>query len=165
LYSYSNSGTYNATSAGAAYLKATYDAGLNRTARWQAIKAKYGSYPLDLIGLHLYVDQSQRTTPAVLKAYLGWLHDAYSPYEAGGKDIALTEVGWRTGDTNQPKVTQDIQALNLDTVFGAVHQLGYVSDVCWFQLQDNPGFVNNTSWGLLDRNGGQKPAFQHFQAQ
>jgi hypothetical protein len=165
LYSYSSSGAYNATSAGAAYLKATYDAGLNRTALWQSIKAKYGSYPLDLIGLHLYVDQSQRTTPAVLKAYLGWLHDAYGAYEAGGKGIALTEVGWRTGDTNQPKVTQDIQALNLDAVFGAVRQLGYVSDVCWFQLQDNPGFVNNTSWGLLDRNAGQKPAFQHFQAQ
>lgn len=165
IYSYSSLGAYNAASSGAAYLKATYDQGINRTALWQSIKAKYGSYPLDLIGLHLYVDQSQRTTPAVVKAYAGWVHDAYSAYESSGKPLALTEVGWRTGDVNQPQVTEDIQALNLDTLFSAIRQLGYVSDVCWFQLQDNPGFVNNTSWGLLDRNGGQKPAFQHFQAQ
>ena len=97
--------------------------------------------------------------------YLDWFHSAYAAYEGAAKGTAMTEVGWRTGDPNEPQVTPDIQALNLDSTFEAARRAGYVQDLCWFELQDAPGYLHNTSWGLLDRTGQAKLAYVHFQQQ
>lgn len=166
IFGHSIGGSYSAAASGAVYLAKTYDAGINKTGMWREVKAQTGSYPLDLVGEHIYVDQGQRTTPAVVHTYLNWFHNAYASYEgSGAKGTLITEAGWRTGDSNEPQVSPDIQALNLDTIFETARRSGYVKELCWFELQDDPGYLHNTSWGLLDRNGNPKPAFLRFQAQ
>ena len=89
----------------------------------------------------------------------------YAAYEGAAKGTAITEAGWRTGDDNEPQVPPDVQALNLDIAFETARRVGYVRALCWFQLQDNPGYRHNTSWGLVDRTGQPKPAYLHFQTQ
>ncbi len=165
VFGHSIGGVYNPSAAGATYIFNTYDEGINRTALWLGVKSRFGSYPVDLIGQHIYVDQSQRTTPVVIRTYLNWFHDAYAAFEGTGKGTLVSEVGWRTGDTNEPQVTQDIQAQNLDTAFETSRRIGFVKEICWFEFQDDPGFVHNTSWGLMDRNGVPKLAYAHFQSQ
>jgi hypothetical protein len=164
IFGHSINGAYSAGAAGGDYLRHTYDEGINH-GTWTAVKAQTGSYPLDAVGEHLYVDQSQRTTPAVIHTYLDWFHNAYAAYEGAAKGTAITEAGWRTGDPNEPQVTPDIQALNLDSTFAAARRTGYVQDLSWFELQDAPGYLHNTSWGLLDRTGQPKLAYLHFQQQ
>ncbi|MFI5270368.1 MAG: hypothetical protein ACHQ7M_23565, partial [Chloroflexota bacterium] len=167
IFANSIGGSYSIGAAGADYISNTYNQGINHSGLWATLKASLNTYPLDAVGYHLYVDQGQRTTPTVTHTYLDWFHNACLLYEgpASAKDIVITEAGWRTGDSNEPQVTTDIQALNLDTTFLAARESGYVSDLSWFELQDQPGYLHNTSWGLLDRYGNPKTAYLHFQAQ
>ena len=158
IFGHSIAGAYTSINSGAAYLTHTYDEGVNHGI-WSA-----GTHPLDAVGEHIYVDQGQRTTPAVIHTYLDWFRAAYAASDPG-KGTVLTEVGWRTGDTNEPQVTPGIQAANLDTAFATARQAGYVQDLSWFELQDEPGYLNNTSWGLIDRGGNSKAAFGEFQKQ
>jgi len=58
-----------------------------------------------------------------------------------------------------------MQAYNLDTIFTTARRSGFVQDLLWYELQDNPGDVNSTSWGLLDSAGNGKQAYARFQAQ
>jgi len=167
VFGHSIAGSYSATASGADYIARTYDEGINRSGglwAWGAIKANLGTYPLDLVGEHLYVDLGQRTTPALLRAYLNWFHAAYAGSDPS-KATSITEAGWRTGDVNEPHVTGDMQAYNLDTAFATARRSGFVQDLLWYELQDNPGDANGTSWGLLDSAGGGKPAYARFQAQ
>jgi hypothetical protein len=165
IFGHSIGGAYSAGASGADYLAHTYAEGIGPTGLWNGVKAAYGSYPLDAVGEHLYVDQSQRTTPIVVRTYLDWFHAAYAAYEGGAKSTIVTEAGWRTGDPNEPQVTPQVQAANLQTTFATARQVGYVRELCWFQLQDDPGYRHNTSWGLIDRNGNPKPAYTSFQQQ
>jgi len=165
IFGHSIAGSYSATASGADYIAHTYDEGINRPGgAWASIKASLGTYPLDLVGEHLYVDQGQRTTPALLRAYLNWFHAAYAGSDPS-KATSITEAGWRTGDVNEPHVTPDMQAYNLGTIFETARRSGFVQDLLWYELQDNPGDLNSTSWGLLDSAGGGKPAYTIFQQQ
>jgi len=164
IFGHSIAGAYSATASGADYIAHTYDEGINRTGTWAAVKASLGSYPLDLVGEHLYVDQGQRTTPALARTYLNWFHAAYAGSDPS-RAIAITEAGWRTGDPSEPHVTEDMQAYNLDTTFETARRSGFVQDLLWFSLQDNPADQNSTSWGLLDSSGRPKAAYGRFQAQ
>ncbi len=165
VFGHSISGAYNSGGAGQPYIAAVYDEGVNHAGQWTALKNQYGTYPLDAVGEHLYVDQGQRTTPTVLQTYLDWFRAGFGGLDPG-KSTVLTEVGWRTNDaSNQPEVTPDMQALNLDVAFKTARRSGYVSDLLWFELEDNPGYAGATTWGLIDRYGTAKHAYAHFQAQ
>ncbi len=165
VFGHSIAGSYSATASGADYIAHTYDEGVNRSGGvWASIKANLGTYPLDLVGQHLYVDQGQRTTPALIRGYLNWFRAAYAGIDPS-KATSITEAGWRTGDVNEPHVTGDMQAYNLDTIFATARRSGFVQDLLWYELQDNPGDVNSTSWGLLDSAGNGKPAYTRFQGQ
>jgi len=166
IFGHSIGGSYGPGAAGADFIAATYDQGINHSQLWTQIKARLGTYPLDAVGVHFYVDQSQRTTPAVIRAYLDWFHGAYASLDPG-KPIVVTELGWRTGtQPGQPQVTEDIQAANLDTVFEAARRAGYVQDIVWFALQDGPNsLIEDNFWGLYRRDGTAKPSRGEFQKQ
>lgn len=165
IFGHSISGAYNTGGASQPYIAATYDQGINHSGQWTTIKNQYGTYPLDAVGEHLYVDQGQRTTPTVMQTYLDWFRAGFATLD-GAKSTVLTEVGWRTNvSTSLPQVTPDMQALNLDVAYQTARRVGYVSDLLWFELQDNPGYAGATTWGLVDRYGTAKPAYAHFQAQ
>src|SRR5207237_940823 len=66
LFGHSIGGVYGSDNAGASYLNSTYNMGVNVIGTWKTIKAQTGSYPLDAVGQHIYLDQSQYSPPATL---------------------------------------------------------------------------------------------------
>lgn len=134
-----------ADSAGANYLSATYSSGIN-VGSWSWILANAGTYPLDHIGHHLYVDQVGTTSSATLSQYLSWIRNAYVAYEgtATPKKIFETEIGWTTGS-----VSESVQASNLSTAYSVMRGTSYVASALWFNLQDSPGL----NYGLYRASG------------
>jgi hypothetical protein len=132
---------------------------------WKTIKAQAGSYPLDAVGQHIYVDQGQYSTPATIRAYEDWLCSAYTSYEGATtcKPTIVTEQGWATGGNGVAHVTTDQQADNVDAAYWAAKDVSYLPIVTWFQLRDNP--TANLYYGLYTATWDAKPALAHYQAQ
>lgn len=127
----SDSGLRSRQSAGQ-YLSETYRLGRNR-ANWETLQARYGSYPLNDIGVHVYVDQGQTTTSAKVKAYVEEIRSAYVAYEGPktAKRLIVTEFGWSTS-----MVSQRVQAENLQTAYATFKGLAYVRNAFWCLAQD-----------------------------
>jgi hypothetical protein len=165
LFGHSIGGVYSSDNAGASYLDSTYNIGVNVIGTWKTIKQQTGSYPLDAVGQHIYVDQSQYSTPATLRAYADWLRTTYTRYEGTttSKTTIVTEEGWTTGGTNVADVTTAQQADNVDAAYWAAKDISYLPTVTWFQLRDNP--AANLYDGLYDATWAAKPALARYQAQ
>jgi hypothetical protein len=165
IFGHSIGGVYSPANAGVPYLSATYNIGINVTGTWKTIKAQTGSYPLDAVGQHIYLDQSQYSTPATIRAYEDWLRSAYTSYEGmtTSKPTIVTEEGWATGGTNVADVTTAQQADNVDAAYWAAKDVSYLPIVTWFQLRDNP--AANLFHGLYTPTWAAKPALAHYQAQ
>ena len=56
-------------SSGSDYITAMYNQGLAK-AGWSSVKQTLGSYPLDAIGQHLYIDQGRTTSTSKITNYL-----------------------------------------------------------------------------------------------
>jgi hypothetical protein len=145
------------TSSGADYIAATYRAGIAR-ANWSTDLSMNGSYPLDSIGMHLYIDQGRSTSAAKITQYLQAVRASYVNYEGGNtnKQLLLTEIGWTTAT-----VAAQIQASNLSTTYITTKALPYVKDVYWFSIQDIP--EANQAYGLFDGSGNAKPSLAAYQ--
>jgi hypothetical protein len=148
----------NQDSAGATYLSNTYWMGIN-VGSWSWIRANAGSYPLDHIGHHLYVDQGGGVSTTTLNQYLSWIRNAYTAYEGAGtpKKIFETEIGWTTDS-----VSESVQASNVTTAYNVLRGTPYVASAFWFYLQDAPGL----NYGLYRSSGlgsaNRKPAWTNF---
>ena len=128
-------GGFNTGSAGADYLNATYDAGINRTGKFGWTMATYGSYPLDAIGQHIYINQGGSVNTTWFGTYLDYLHNVLTAWEGAGsaKKTWLTEFGWRTD-----AVSETVQSNNLNASYNVIKGKAYVAGGIWFQLDDNP---------------------------
>jgi hypothetical protein len=117
---------------GSEYLRATYEQG-KANAGWDALKDTYGTYPLDGIGQHIYIDQERTTSARKIGSYLRDVRNGYTAYEGKKttKQTYVTEVGWTTAS-----VSQTTQAKNLETAYGQFEKTTYVRTACWFQLRD-----------------------------
>ena len=153
-------------SSGAAYLSNTYQQGI-QLAGWEVIKATYGSYPLDGIGQHIYIDGFASTTSASIKSCLNFLRDAYVAYEGPTtpKKTTITEFGWATNN-----VTEASQASNLQTAYTTFKQIPYVHNAYWFDIQDVPEATPGLYFGLQTGGsasdqylGVHKPSFASYQ--
>ncbi|WP_375773077.1 hypothetical protein NR798_20025 [Archangium gephyra] len=135
----------NQDSAGATYLSDTYWTGVN-VGSWSWIRANAGSYPLDHIGHHLYVDQGGYVNSSTLSQYLTWIRNAYAAYEGSTtpKKIFETEIGWTTDS-----VSEGVQASNITTTYNVMRGTSYVASAIWFYLQDSPGL----NYGLYRASG------------
>jgi len=122
----------DALTSGSEYLRATYEQG-KVNAGWDAIRATTGSYPLDGIGQHLYVDQGGTTSARKIGSYLRDVRNAYATYEGKktAKETVVTEVGWATD-----RVSKATQAKNLEIAYGQFSKTSYLRTACWFQLRD-----------------------------
>ena len=142
---------------GADYLRDTYDQG-QTNADWETIKSTYGSYPLDVIGQHLYIDQWGRTTADRVEQAVDFVREAYVAAEGGSteKTTHVTEMGWATNMVNER-----VQASNLRTAYTQLKKLAYTPRSYWFFLQDIP--VANLYHGLLRSDGSPKPAWDTYQ--
>lgn len=152
-----NAPALTSANTGADYLRATYDQG-RINAGWETLKSTYGSYPLDLIGQHLYIDQWSRTNANRIELAVRLVHDAYVAEEGGStpKTTHVTEMGWSTS-----LVSESIQASNLKTAYTRLKQLAYTPRTYWFFLRDVP--VANLFHGLLRGDGTQKPSWSTYQ--
>lgn len=149
----------NPDSAGASYLRAVYEAGLRGRAGWETVRRELGSYPLDAVGQHLYLDQGGICPPEHVSAYLGWLRHAVEAYEGSGgaKPAYVTEAAWSIASVPPP-----LQARNLATLYGVCARTPYVAGALWYELQDNP--AAHTCYGVADPHWARKPSFMQFKS-
>lgn len=155
---HNNGGATNAGNTGASYLHAVYEMGLRGPGGWEAVHSQFGSYPLDALGQHLYLDQGGACPPEHIQSYLGWLRQSVEPYEGANsaKPIYLTEAAWSTAS-----VPALVHASNLTTLFRVCAQMPYVAGVLWYELRDNA--AARTYYGVIDPDWTHKPAFAAFQ--
>lgn len=150
--------TLTSANTGADYLRDTYAQG-KAHADWETLKSTYGSYPLDVIGQHLYIDQWGRTKANRIEKAMSLVHDAYVAGEGGStsKKTHVTEMGWSTS-----LVSERIQADNLGTAYAKLKQLTYTPRTYWFFLQDIP--VANLFHGLLRSDSTEKRSWTSYKA-
>jgi hypothetical protein len=117
--------------------------------------ASNGSYPLDGIGQHIYIDQGRVTTSEHLTQYLDWVRQAYTKYEGDDtpKKVFITELGWTTSS-----VSPDAQAANLETAFQTIEATSWVATIIWFNWQDG-GVLR---YGVADSSGNPKPSYYPY---
>jgi hypothetical protein len=142
---------------GDAYLRDTYRQG-KALAKWGDDLKTYGSYPLDAIGQHIYVDQSGSTSATTIKYFLDAVHNAASQNEPTpfSKPTVVTEIGWNT-----TSVSENTQASNLDVSFGFINQTTYVTRAFWFNTQDT--LTSGFHWGTFHIDSTPKPSVKTFQ--
>lgn len=146
---------------GASYMSSVYTAGINDLG-WTALMNDYGTYPLDGIGIHLYVAQGE-TTPAPIIAKMNenlnatWGAVTAREGAQTPKKFWVSEFGW-----SSQHITEAQQAANLQTSFGVLLADSRVALATWFSLTDFPG----GGWGLFRQGGlieqNKKPAWQAF---
>lgn len=144
--------------AGVDYLEATYDAGVRKTGKFSWAKSTYGSYPLDAIGQHIYINQGGPVSASWFRTYLDWMRAVVTKWEgaSSAKQTWITEFGW-----TQPSVNESTQAANLAQALTVVATRPYVAHAIWFQNEDGgPGFA----YGLFRGDGSKKPAQTQFRA-
>lgn len=154
---HNNHGATEAGNSGAPYLRAVYEMGLHGPGGWEQVRQGLGSYPLDAVGQHLYLNQGGACSPDQVRAYLDWVHQAVAAYEGGGdaKPTYLTEAAWTTASVPAP-----VQAANLNALFSACEQAPYVVAALWYELRENA--AGHTYYGVVDTNWQPKPAFATF---
>ncbi|REE66993.1 hypothetical protein A8990_1452 [Paenibacillus taihuensis] len=145
---------YSSGSAGADYISDTYYEG-TAVGSWNWIHDHTGSYPLDHIGQHVYIDQGGAVNTTQLNNYINYIHDAYAAYEGSGttKKIFMTEIGWTTDE-----VSESVQASNITSAYNVMKASPYVQTAVWFYLQDEPdlkyGIFKTTGFGSSDKKTG-----------
>jgi len=77
-------GGFNSGSAGAQYLDSTYNVGINSTGKFAWTMATYGSYPLDGIGHHIYINQGGNVSTSWFGTYLDYVHNIVTTWEGAG---------------------------------------------------------------------------------
>ena len=152
-----SAGKITAASSGADYLTQTYTKG-RQLAGWNTIKLNTGSYPLDAIGQHLYIDGFAKTTAPRLRTALKYVRDAYVQSEGGSttKKTIITEFGWSTRN-----VSERTQSSNLQVAYTEYQNTTYLQNAYWFFLRDET--APNLYFGLLRPDSSQKPAWTTYQ--
>jgi hypothetical protein len=151
-----SAGKLTSASTGADYLQQTYNQGKN-LAGWNTLKSTYGSYPLDSIGQHIYVDSWTTTSSIKIKTALDFLHNAYVKAEGGStnKQTVITEVGWASDH-----VGDSVQATNLRIAYTQFKKTSYVKNAYWFFLRDEP--PASLYLGLLKADNSYKPSWNAY---
>ncbi len=149
-------GVVTGQSTGADYLAATYAAGKIH-AGWEDIRVTHGSFPLDAIGQHIYVDGFQQTDRETVRTALDLVRAAYVTGEGGdeSKTTVVTEMGWASGN-----VSERVQADNLQLAFTEIVNTPYVQTASWFLMRDEP--VAGLGFGLLRSDSSEKPAWRGY---
>lgn len=158
VYGHQSDGTSSYSDAGAQYVDDTYHAGI-QYGPFTQMRRRYGTYPVDGVGQHIYIDQGEVLLAADFRLYEDYVREAYTKYEstATKKKTFITEVGW----TTKSAVTQDEQDENLVTTFQTIDTTPYVQMAIWFQWADHP--AANLYYGVIDSKGNPKLAFPDYE--
>lgn len=128
---------------GSQYLDDTYWYGKNVWA-WDWTNQQTGSYPLDGIGMHLYMEQGSSvpsTITTALNKNINGLWNKITSWEGNStpKKIWISEFGWES-----TSVTEQGQADNLTTSYNFFLNDSRIALAIWFTLMDWPGAY----WGM-----------------
>ncbi len=152
--------------AGAQYIDDTYSTGTNTSTgdSFAYIYSKYGVYPLDGVGEHVYLSSGGTVSATTFRQYEDWVRQAYTKYEGAStaKKTFITEFGWQTPTSGNP--SQALQDTNLITAFTTIQATPYVQMAIWFQFEDNP--AGDLYYGVLNSSDAPKlsyPDYQHFE--
>lgn len=121
------------------FITKTYDVSINKTGWFTQMKNKWGTYPIDHIGFHIYPSCNTALNTSWLSSYMDSIYNSYKAYEgtATQKKVFLTEIGWMT-DGGGCKTTEATQASNITALFNLANMKPYVKHVNYFFLQDAP---------------------------
>ena len=121
------------------FISNTYDVSINHTGWFSQMKTKWGTYPLDHIGFHVYPNCDGYLSTSWLSSYFDTVHSSYAAYEGASttKKMWLTEIGWQTAGTGC-KTTEAIQAANVTSMLNVANSKPYIKHVNWFFLKDEP---------------------------
>lgn len=127
---------------GPAYIKKTYDVSINQTGWFTQMKTKWGTYPLDHIGFHIYPSCNGTLNTSWLSSYFDCVRAAYVQYEGANtpKKLFLTEIGWMTNHNNVGDcyTTEATAASNITAAHNLAQSKSYIKAVTYFFLQDIP---------------------------
>ncbi|MDB6021323.1 MAG: hypothetical protein JWQ04_1180 [Pedosphaera sp.] len=154
----SNDPNYANQNSGASWLTSMFQMGNNSVVNcFNSARSKYGQYPMDGYGEHLYIDYNIQTTSADVSQYFGLVRNAYRAYDTSARaNTYMTEFGW---NSSQCGVTY--QADNLATAFSTMNVGGsgaYIKYASWFTWKDGGA----GDYGVLYSNGTQKPDYANF---
>ena len=152
------------------FIRNTYDMGINHTGLFTQMKAKWGTYPLDHVGFHIYPSCNTTLDTAWLLAYFDCVHNTYATaaYEGTSttKKMWLTEIGWMT-DGSGCHTTEATQASNITSFHGVVNNKTYIKCSTYFFLQDVP--VAGLYFGVFRSSGlgesDKKPGWTNMKTQ
>jgi hypothetical protein len=145
---------------GDGFLDATYNVSINNTHWFSNMHTKWGTYPLDHIGYHIYIDQWGSLNTTKMSNLLDGIRNTYVAYEGSNtpKKVWITEVGWQYNPNAPPYFcTEAEQAANLTACINTANSKSYVRHVNWFFLQDVPsaqlwyGVFKSTGLGESDK--------------
>lgn len=128
---------------GASYINDVYWYGENIFA-WNWTFAQTGSYPLDGVGMHIYVEQGS-SDPATVSSAMNynindfWNNITFYEGSATPKQIWVSEFGWESASYGEL-----FQADNLTTSFSVLRADPRIAMALWFTLSDWPG----GDWGI-----------------
>lgn len=128
---------------GGQYINDTYWYGKNVFA-WDWTSSQTGSYPLDGIGMHIYVEQGSSNPTTVTNAMNMNTNDFWNnviAYEGAAttKQLWISEFGWESATYGE-----QFQADNLATSFSVLRNDARIAMALWFTLSDWPG----GDWGI-----------------
>ncbi len=150
-------GNITPETSGADYLRQVYVQG-KQVAGWETIKTQFGSYPLDSIGQHIYINGFADSMSTNIRVALQLLRDAYVESEGGNttKQTIITEFGWATGI-----ISEELQASCIQTAYTTFKTIAYMRQAYWFFLRDEP--APGLYFGLLRADSSEKPAWKAYQ--
>lgn len=126
------------------YINDTYWYGINELA-WSWTQQETGSYPLDGVGMHIYVEQGSTNVTAITNAMnlnLNGFWTDITTYEGTtSKKIWISEFGWQSDI-----VGYQGQADNLTISFNVLKSDSRIALALWFTLSDWPG----VTWGIYE---------------
>ncbi len=147
---------------GRSYLEETYRNGMDHWA-WDWFHQNAGTYPLDGIGYHIYVQQGTTDAARIRDGIEFNLSELWAGVLAGenyrglepapSKRIWITEIGWP-----EAAVGESGRAANVATAFDVLDDDPHVRMAIWFTLRDFDG----NAWGLIRSDFTPKQSWYAF---
>lgn len=140
------------------YLRDTVKMG-REYAGWDDLRKRFGTWPADGWGLHLYVRDAGKVTADYFSPFPAAFVKAVEEIESGPtrKQVWITEIGYHTKKGGLSEVDQ---AADINVVLDALHRMPGIGPVTWFKLHDEP--AADLFYGLRRADDTPKPAWVAF---
>lgn len=146
------------TDVAAPYLREVFAKG-KEFAGWEEIRRRYGTWPADHWGLHLYISGGSMLDGDYFARFPAAFVKALRELEGSKthKQVWITEIGWATPPNG---LSESDQAANVKTMLQVLRKQPQIGPVFYFKLTDEP--AADLYYGLLRADGTPKKAWEAF---